>query len=72
MRRRLEPKLLTPCRDSSGFHGARRVPMPPWRRASAMNASVSRRLGGGKVLPYTELGGVRSREREAKVAGTSL
>ena len=24
------------------------------------------------VLPYTELGGVRSREREAKVAGTSL
>jgi hypothetical protein len=46
--------------------------MPPWQRASAMNASVSRRLGGCNVLPYTELGGVRSREREAKVAGTSL
>jgi hypothetical protein len=37
-----------------------------------MNAGVSRRLDGCNVLPYTELGGVRSREREAKVAGTSL
>jgi hypothetical protein len=64
--------LLTPRRGQLGIPKCTTSADASVARASAMNAGVSRRLDGCNVLPYTELGGVRSREREAKVAGTSL
>jgi hypothetical protein len=40
--------------------------------AAVCIAGDSRRHDGCNALHYTELGGVRSREMETKVAGTSL
>jgi hypothetical protein len=72
----LKPQLLTPCRDSSGFNSALRTSSArtPLERQSALVASAggSRRHDGCNALPYTELGGVRSREMETKVAGTNV
>jgi hypothetical protein len=72
----LEPQLLTPCRDSSGFNSALRTSSAQaplgQQGALAMSAGGSRRHDGCNTLPYTELGGVRSREMETKVAGTSV